>query len=555
MRPLLLRRLTVPLMFLFVTALLNIVPLLTSGSALRVAAIQPTLQPTETAAPLITFTPAPRPASIELPTVDWNDVSIHKAAMKSGYESDVERFVNANRYLIIASVNTDDDAVFTAAERVRYTNRSQDTLDKIVFRLYGNTPALGGRMQVFDTKVDGVAIEPALSNMASVMSLPLNKPLAPGQSAEITMQFTLIMSKGVNFAYGRFGFVRDILSATAWYPTLSVYEPGRGWWDKLPSPQGDPGYTESGLYDVRLTLPADMVVVQSGTNIETTQNANNTITYRNVTGPMRDIAFAASKRYVDTVVEQDGTRIHVMHYKERLTDPKDGTKVVAAYSQRSFQVFNATFGDYPYRDFAIVSNPTPSGVEFPGLVQIAERSWTQGQRYLEVVVAHEIGHQWFYSIVGNDQVGHPWIDESLTSYTEFVYWRNAYPTGTSAAEYVNLKRRQLTSYLGANNANRNQPLNLPVTSYNNLAYGAIIYTKGPVFYAELERLYGQDRVYKALNLYFSRNKYEVATSRDIKAALEESLGVDLTDLFNEWVGDITIDAEIPKAGTPVNAPL
>jgi hypothetical protein len=454
--------------------------------------------------------------------------------MRPAFEDDVNAFADANRYLIVASLSVEYDAIIRGAERVRFTNHTPDTLDKIVFRLYPNAPILGGRMDVNYVSVAGKAVVPTFSALDSVMSVPLEKPLAPGQSVELKLDFDVVMVRGLNTSYGRFGFVNNVVSSSAWYPTLSVYDVGKGWWTTLPDPQGDPAYTETGLYDVRLTIPTNMTLVMSGALIETTKNGDNTTTYRGVTGPMRDHAFQASERYMISPVDADGVRINVVHYKDRAALPTDGTANVLKYAVSAVQAYNKAIGEYPYTELNVVENPTPSGVEFPGLVQIADRAWIQGNNFLEKVVVHEIGHQWFYAIVGNNQVEHPWLDESLTSYLEFVYMRAAYPTGATADNYVADFQRRYTAYTSAGQPD--QLLDLPVSAYRGYSYGAVVYTKGPLFYEELERQLGQDTVYKALATYFKEHKYRVVTSADVKKAFEETAGRDLTALFQKWVG-------------------
>jgi hypothetical protein len=531
------------LSFFFLSVGVVALLLISAGGSVgqRVAAQQaPTLQPTETAVPLATPTAVPA-TTIDVPTVEWADVSIHKQAMKAGFEQDVDKFVKSNRYLIVASLRFEPDAVIRGGVRVRYTNQSQDTLSLIVFRLYPNGPALGGRMNVTGVTVNGSAVEPSFSELRSVMGVPLATPLKSGDAVEVVVQFSTVMAKGLFTSYGRYGYVNDVVSATAWYPTLSVYEPSRGWWAQVPPPGGDPAYTETGLYDVRLTMPADVVAAMSGTIIEQKANSDGTITYRDVTGPMRDHAFQASTRYMITAVAEGGTTINVVHYKDRASDPTDGTQLVAKYSIDSFAAFNRVFGDYPYKEFDIVQNPTPSGVEFPGLVQIAQKAWVKGQPFLEVVVAHEIGHQWFYGLVGNNQVEHPWLDESLTSYTEVVYFRHVYGMDSQKArDHANAFRNQYNGYTGAGQADL--PLNLPVRNFFNQAYGAIIYRKGPVFFLELERQLGQEMAYKALNAYFGRFHYQVAVSKDMLNVFEEVSEQQLDELFAQWVGALDADA-------------
>ena len=536
---------------LFTFAVLSAAALTGCAGSAR-AAVQPTLQPTETAIPLVTPTTVPAPARVVLPAVDWTDVSIHREAMKPAFAADVDAFVDANRYLIIARLDLEpnreaQDAVIRGAQRVRYINRSADALDVIVFRLYANTPALGGRMNIAHVTADGAEVAPSLSALGSVMGVPLAQPLLPGEAVEITIDFTLVMVGGLNTSYGRFGYVDDVVSATAWYPTLSVYESGQGWWDSMPSPQGDPAYTETGLYDVRLTLPADMMVAMSGVIVETTPNPDGTITYRDVTGPMRDHAFQASARYMITEAEADGTRINVVHYRDRADDPTDGTPNVVRFSVLALETFNAVFGEYPYAELDVVQNPTPSGVEFPGLIQIAARAWVRGDPFLEVVIAHEIGHQWFYALVGNNQVEHPWLDESLTSYTEIVYMRAADPAGQRAQRHIADFERDYSRFTGSGQPDL--PLDMPVYRYFGYAYGAIVYRKGPLFYVELERLLGRDTVYAVLAEYYQRHRYEVVTSRDVEQAFADVSGQDVSRVFAEWVYGIRPEATpTPTAG-------
>ncbi|MCC7449699.1 MAG: M1 family metallopeptidase [Anaerolineae bacterium] len=544
-----------PIRWLCLFVVLAALPIFASASNHTAArsAVQQTLEPTETAVPLVTPTRVPPSPPMVLPAVNWSDVSIHKKAMKPGFEGDVDQFVNANRYLIMAKLTIETDAIIRGAERVRFTNHTTDTLTEIVFRLYPNAPLLAGRMNVTHVTVNNTVVELSLSDLDSAMSVPLDQPLAPGSSVELTLDFNVVMTRGMDASYGRFGFVRDVISATAWYPTISVYEPGSGWWRAMPSPQGDPGYTETGLYDVRLTVPADMTVAMSGTEIETTNNGDGTITHRDVTGPMRDHAFGASTRYMITPTEADGTTINIVHYKAQAGSPLDGTSNAVKYAAFAVQTFNKTFGEYPYGEFDVVQNPTPSGVEFPGLIQIAERSWIQGSSFLETVIAHEIGHQWFYGLVGNNQVEHPWLDESLTSYTEFVYIRAAYPTGSTAEQYVNAFQRRYTAYTGAGQPD--QPLDLPVAAYTGLGYGAIVYGKGPLFYVELERQVGRDTVYKALKTYFNRYKYRIVTSADVLHTFEDVSGKDLRDVFRKWVGDFPgLDSESVQPPENQSAP-
>ena len=219
----------------------------------------------------------------------------------------MDAFANANRYILTAALTINKDALITGAEQVRFTNHTTVALDKIVFRLYPNMQALGGSMSVSNITLNGKPIKPALTQ--TIMSVPLDTPLVPGAAAEMTMDFKVTMRAEYDSSYGRFGYKHGIVSAANWYPTLSVYDLGKGWWQDEAPAEGDPGYSESGLYDVHLTVPPQFVAAMSGTTVETLSNTDGTTTYHDVTGPMRDHIFLASDKYDHISQMVNGTTV------------------------------------------------------------------------------------------------------------------------------------------------------------------------------------------------------------------------------------------------------
>lgn len=62
-------------------------------------------------------------------------------------------------------------------------------------------------------------------------------------------------------------------------------------------------------------------------------------------------------------------------------------------------------------------------MEYPSLVFIEEEFFNTADNMGAAVVAHETAHQWFYGIVGNDEVREAWLDESLTDYATMAFCR------------------------------------------------------------------------------------------------------------------------------------
>ncbi len=496
-----------------------------------VSLAMPTLVPTMTALPPVTPTDVPAPEPIALPPVDWDDLTKFEAAMRPAFVQDVHAFGDRNRYYIEAALAFEDDiAIVHGAQRVRYTNHSSDTLREIVFRLYPNLPALGGRMIVYQAEVEGATVEPALSARESVLSLPLSQPLAPGASVEAALQFTTSAERGMFASYGAFGYQNNVFSGPEWYPVLSVYEEGEGWWQERPSPAGDAVYSETGLYEILLTVPESFIVAASGTTLATFPTGDDLTTHHIVSGPMRDSLIVAGPEFGVIRETVDDIAINVYYWP----GDESAAEWVMDISLASMRVFNEAFGPYPFAELDVVETFNYTGIEYPGIVIIADRNWERGNTFLELTTAHEIAHQWWYSLVGNNQVAQPWLDESLTSYSEYVYIREVYGD-QRAREQVNADRSNYSYYRGSNAPDL--PLDLPVSDYADNNYGMIIYVKGPLFYAELERQLGTERFLDALRLYYERHRYEVARSADVLAAFEDATGEQLDALFYQWVGE------------------
>ena len=490
----------------------------------------PPLRPTVTPVPPTTPTPIPQAKVFDVPAVDWGDVSAFRAAMRPAFADDVLQFVDANRYYVVAELSIEGNvALIRGAERVRYTNHSQDTLDEIVFRLYPNFTALGGTMVVHSVELEGEPIQPILRARDTVLSVPLTQPLAPGQSAEMVLQFTTTAERGMNASYSMFGYHRDVISASEWHPLLSVYEEGAGWWEVRPPTNGDSLYHEDSLFETTLTMPQEYVPIFSGSELETRDNGDGTKTVHYVSGPMRTSKLIAGKDYgvLSGQVEDIAVNIYYRPGGESAAEP------ALQFALDTVRVNNRSFGEYPYAELDVVETFVYTGMEHPGLVTASERWWERGNPLLETVIVHEIGHQWFYSLVGNDQVGHPWIDESLTVYTEYNYTLEVHGE-KKAREWVQNYYDRYNAYRGRGGPDL--PLNLSTSAYTDANYGVIIYVKGPLFYIELEKKLGRETFLKALQLYVARHRYGIAHSRDILEAFEEVSGQDLDAFFYEWVG-------------------
>jgi len=505
----------------------------------------PDRAPTVTAQPPTTPTPLPQPQIAPLAPVDWDNLEPFRAAMRPAFAGDVDAFAQRNRYAIEAELTLGaSTAELHGAQRVRYTNRAGVPLDSIVFRLYPNLPALGGSMTVYDVWLNDSPVTPELAARGTALIVPLAGPLAPGDSAEVMLTFSLTAERGLNASYGQFGYQREVFSAPEWYPVLSVYDPASGWWMERASPMGDAVYAESALFEVKITAPQNVHIVLSGTEIDRIPTGDGRVTHHVVSGPMRDSVLVASPIFGQVSGSVEDIAVNVYYWP----GGEGAAEQVLTIARDALRVNNATYGEYPFAEFDVVETFNYTAIEYPGVILVSDRVWEPGNAFFEVATAHEVGHQWFYSLVGSNQVDHPWIDESLTAFTEFVYMQQVYDD-RRAQELITTTRDSYNAYRGTGAPDL--PLNLPVSAYFQNNYGAIIYRKGPLFYQELRELLGDEVFFQALRTYVERHRYEVAQSDDILAAFEDVSGQDLDALFYEWVGEFEgLDPAVIASSAP-----
>ena len=145
---------------------------------------------------------------------------------------------------------------------------------------------------------------------------------------------------------------------------------------------------------------------------------------------MRDFAIFASDYIKKDEFTVSGVKVNNYYFKGNNTAAY--RKMSSLVAKDSIKVFIEKVGKYPYKELDIVPGIFGmgfGGMEYPGLVMINATSFSDTVKYdswalisLREIVAHEIGHQWFYATVGNSEYREAWIDEGFTTYLERVIY-------------------------------------------------------------------------------------------------------------------------------------
>ena len=482
----------------------------------------PAVAPSATPAAAPSATPAALPFTLD-------QAAAAQTAMLPQYAGDVGTLPDATRYVIDVAVTFDGarSATLTGRELIRYTNRETMSLDSLYLMLWPNyrDQYLGG-LTLGTVSVGGSVVQPVLEDQDLAARIPLGAPLRLGARLDLQVDFTDQADAGVEQG-ARFGLTHGVLLAPTFYPIIPRIVNGQ-WQTLRPAPAGDTTNSDSSFYAWRVTAPADMAIAASG-KVVTAPNAGSqtggTQSETLLTGPMRDIALVVGHLQLAQRMLPDGVLLNAWVLPEHALLSKD------LLDEGAGQVANLDnlVGPYPFADLNIVDTPGAyGGVEYPGLVFIGVVNTHGG---FEPATVHEVGHQWFYSVVGDDQLLQPWLDEAAASYTEVLYAEHAHGAD-AAARYLAFFQDEVNR-----SGDPNLPIGLPVASYPTASeYAAIVYAKGALFFAALRQKLSDPVFFAFLHDYYQRYKYGFAASAGFEATAEATCKCDLQPMFNQWVG-------------------
>ena len=461
---------------------------------------------------------------------NWDDRAVFRAGLIQDEQMTLEQLPGASVYHLDVQI-ADNLASLQGQERVRYTNQDNQALDAIYFQLFPNLS--GGKSAVSAVKVDGQEFEPVYESENSTIRVPLTTPLQPGQHVVIQMDFEIDVPTEVGGNYGLFGYLNHILVLDGFYPAIPVYDE-QGWHAGKVPPNADSTFQDASFYVVRVTAPASLTLIASGIPVDRAQQDDRpVVTF--AAGPARDFYMAASDRFVVVSETVGATRVNSYAFKDRT----EGSQAALRTAVNAIKSFSARLGAYPYTEFDVVSTPMQgaSGIEYPGITGInyaaydpkATLNGIPAPVILESTVAHEVGHQWFYNAVGNDQIDEPWLDEAVVQYVTGLYFLDTY--GQQGLDGYR------SSWLSRwDRVNREPfPIGLPAGSYQGKEYGAIVYGRGPLFIEALAQQMGQATFDRFLRDYYQSHKWGIGTAASFKQLADKHCQCDLTPLFDEWV--------------------
>ncbi|MGY5857862.1 MAG: M1 family metallopeptidase [Candidatus Thorarchaeota archaeon] len=415
---------------------------------------------------------------------------------------------------------------------IDFHNADTVAFSRIPFHLYLSgmqADTRAGSIVIHNVTTLGSTPTPLLFNVHSsiqLMWVNLTEDLLPGNSIGLKISFTSILPIDSDDRAGVNGDDYDnskIFEFASAYPIPCVYDEYDGWNTDPYLYIGDPFYFDMAFYNISIQVPKELKLAATG-EIQRMIVDGDVATYiYTPLHPVREMTFCASRYYI---VESDmfnGVNISVFYLPESAALWEDNA---LSWSLRAVELFDTSFGEYPYTTLNVVEDiGWYYGMEYPCQVYLSHLIYDRyhggviSSATLDGVIAHEIAHQWWYHLVGNDEIDMGFLDEGLTCWSVYHY-EQYYALGWDAAVYDFENTRRSSMVL----------INQSIYDNEGVYYFAA-YTKAPVVFEKLKQLLGDDDFLGALMFFFNQYSFKIAFLWDLQESFEEYLSEDLDWFF------------------------
>lgn len=450
------------------------------------------------------------------------------------FKVDEEKSINKYTMDVIFD---DESKRLMCNQNVEYVNNTELALDKVYFHIYPNAFskeefAPFEKEEMKEAYPNGfnegyIDIKNILSDSnklgyeikgdkSDILQINLATRLKPGEKISIDMKYNVKIPNSV----GRFGYGDSTINITNWFPIACVYD-DRGWNLKGYESVGDPFYSETSDFNVKILSPIKYEIGCTG-KIINKKDDNEKILYEIEAKKVRDFAFILSDKFDISSDSVNGVLINTYNLN------KDLSKLSTEIAKDSIKIFSDLFGEYPYDTYSVVASDFYiGGMEYPTMVMIDQSLYSNKNKFLlEYVIAHETAHQWWYSVIGNDEISEPWLDEALTEYSTVLYFENKYGKETGE-KLIKTMEIQTRNHLSEN-------IFKPSTQYkNSTEYSLNVYTKGAVIFNEIRKTVGDKVFFSTLKDYYTTYMYENVNGVKFKE-MWSSKGVDIDKIISEY---------------------
>jgi hypothetical protein len=406
-----------------------------------------------------------------------------------------------------------------------------------------------------------------------IAKVEFNSPLLPGEQCTVETPFKVKLPSG---KISRLGHIGQSYQITQWYPKPAVYD-AEGWHEMPYLNQGE-FFSEFGSFDVSITLPENYVVGATGDlqtqseiefldqKAEATEEKVANLDTMNVVDRRNKTPFPASSEKMKTIRYTQNNVHDFAWFADKRYDvlkgevelPNSGRKVTSwamfvpqninlwqkaiEYINDGTYYYSKWNGDYPYNQVTAVDGTISAGggMEYPTVTVIGNTGSAQG---LETVIVHEVGHNWFYGILGSNERAHGWMDEGLNTLNEVRYFMTKYPDNEALADNIPLFDFHGLHYHDQNDllyrtlqsTGLDQPIETHSACYSSTNYGIVMYQKTGLVFDYLRHYLGDERFDKAMQAYYTKFEFKHPQPEDFQKVLETTLNEKLDWVFEDLI--------------------
>ena len=443
---------------------------------------------------------------------------------------------NRNEYTIDVIYDDETNRIL-CNETLDYINNTKTTLDKIYLHIYPNAFCEEKLVPFEKNEMDRaypngfnegyIDIKNVLQGgnkskykiigeKNDILEIKLDKLLRQGEKINIDLKYNVKLPN----CLGRFGYGDNTVNVTNWFPIACVYD-DNGWNLKSYEAVGDPFYSDTSNFNVKILAPSKYKLATTG-NIKEQKTDTEKNLYTIEGKMVRDFAFILSDKFVVSKTNYKNISINTYNLNE------DMSKEAVNVAKSSIDIFSKLFGDYPYDTYSVVASDFfIGGMEYPMLVMIDESLYNKENKFLlEYVIAHETAHQWWYSVIGNDEISEPWLDEALTEYSTVLYFEEKYgkETGDKLIKTMEVQTR---------NFKANDMFKATTDYKDSSEYSLSVYTKGAVVFDKIRKEVGDEVFFNTLREYYSTYKFKNVNGTQF-IELWKSKGIDIEKILKKY---------------------
>ena len=483
-------------------ALLLLIFILSACSSI---ATQPTVTPTASLIPTATVTPLP--TNTPLPTATPAPA--------------LERA----KYTLDTAIDYDAHTV-TVNEKILYPNLTDKQLNTLVIAVVPNL--WSGSFTLTGLALNGTPITTYVLD-GQRLDIALPDFFKPDQIMTIDIRFTLVLpfaeQEDPNASRPRiYGYTKRQLNLTNWYPFVVPNINGE-WVLHEPWYYGEHLVYDAADYEVNVSFadPATVpTVAASGVPEQQDGFTRYTIT------AARTFALAASREFqVSSLMVGDVT---ISSYYFPFFEQAGQAALQA--SAEALSVYSNRYGPYPHKTLSLVMGDFNDGMEYSAFFYLSRDFYSlydeTPANYLTFVAVHETSHQWWFEQVGNDQAMQPWLDESLCTYSERVYYENIHP--------------DLIDWWWSYRIDFYNPqgfVDIPIYDGGGFRpYTNAAYFQGAHFLDELRARIGDEAFFAFLQDYLTQGRGKIVTSNDFFRILATHTSTDYSDIVRQYFRNI-----------------